>query len=81
MRIQLVHTIDPHRTRLESVRRLDCTVHVLREQGRSGTIKSAVGLSDYVLLVLEFDDNTNGTKDFFSDDLHVRGSVGRRWVG
>lgn len=75
-RIQLVHTVDPCRTRLESVRSLNRSVQVLREDGCSKTVSGVVGLSDYVVLVLEFDDNADRTKDFFLDDLHVRGSVG-----
>jgi len=64
MRIQLVHTIDPHR--------LDFTVQALREKGCSETIKNVVSLSDYAPLVLAIP----AGPDFFSDNLHVRGSVG-----
>ena len=76
IRIQLVHTVDPRCTRLQSVRGLNCPVQVLREHSCSETVSGVVGLSDYVFLVLEFNDNTDGTKDFFLDDLHVGGSIG-----
>ena len=76
IRMQLVHAVNPRRTRLESVGRLDCPIQVLREHGCSKTVHRVVGQSDHVFLVFEFNDHTNGTENFFLDDLHVRGSVG-----
>ena len=75
-RIQLVHTVDPCRTGLESVRSLNRSVQVLREHGCSKPVSGVIGLSDYVVFVLKFDDDADGTEYFFLDDLHVRGSAG-----
>lgn len=57
------------------MRRLDCPVQVLREHGCGETVHCIVGLSNHVVLVLEFDDNTDRAKYFLLDDLHVRRGV------
>lgn len=74
--IQVVYAVNPCGTRLQSVSRLDCTAQVLREHGCSETVQRVIGLLHHIFLVLEFDDNTDGTENFFSDNFHVWGGVG-----
>ena len=68
-------TVDPYRTRLNSVGRLDRPVQVLRKHRSSKTVQRVVRLSYHVVLVLEFDHDTDRSEYLFSHNLHVWGSV------
>ena len=73
--VQHVSRVDPNSTGLEFVCSLDRPVDVLREDGSSKTVDGVVGLTEDILIILELDDNTDGTEDLFLDNLHVGTNV------
>jgi hypothetical protein len=75
-RTQLIHTVHPRGARFQPVRRLDSPVEVLREHGRCQSVHRIVRLSNHVVFIFEFDDNTNRTEYFFLHNLHRRFCVG-----
>ena len=74
--VQHVSRVNPNGTGLEFVCGLDCPVDVLREDGSSKTVDGVVGLTEDILIILELDDDTDGTEDLFFHDLHVWACVG-----
>lgn len=54
----------------------DRSARVFREDMGGQTVSGIVGELDHFFFGLELDDNTNGTKDLFSNDLHVGAYVG-----
>lgn len=69
--VQHVRRVDPSGTSLELMCGFDRPVDVLREDSSSKTVDGVVGLADDILIILEFEDDTDGTEDLFLDDLHV----------
>jgi hypothetical protein len=72
--VQHVDTVHPDGSSLEFVNSLQGTVDVLGEDGSRKTVKGVVGLADNIVLVLEFDDNSDGPEDLLLNDLHL-------WLG
>ena len=63
--MKLVVAVDPNGTSLELVRDIDSTRDIAREDGSSKTIDSVVGLTDQILLIVEFDDHDDRAEDFY----------------
>ena len=74
--IQRVAAVDPGSSGLEFVGSLQGTIDVLREDGCGQTVHSVVRLVDDILLVLELDDDTDGSEDLLLDNLHLRLGIG-----
>ena len=55
---------------------LQGTIDVLREDGCGQTVHSVVRLVDNILLVLELNDDTDGSEDLLLDNLHLRLGIG-----
>ena len=79
--VQHVGRVDPNGTGLEFVCGLDRPVDVLREDGSSKTVDGGVGLTEDILIILELDDDTDGTEDLFLDNLHVGTNVAENGGG
>ena len=73
--VQHVSRVDPNGTSLEFVCGLDRPVDVLREDGSSKTVDGVVGLTEDILVILELDDDTDGTEDLFLQGDEVRTCV------
>ena len=64
--------VDPHRARIQCIGCSDCLLHILREDRRGQSIVAIIRLSHNVVLVLEFKDNADRSKNLFAYNLHVR---------
>jgi hypothetical protein len=81
VRMQRVDAIDPRRSRMQPVCELNPARNILREHRRSEAIEGVVRLSQDILLVVEFYEDTNWSENFLLDDAHVRSRLGEdRWL-
>jgi hypothetical protein len=77
VRVQRVRAVDPHRTCMQQVRKLDCARDIPRKHRRCQTVQAVVCLAQHVFLVLKLDDHANWPEDLLLDDAHVWPRVGK----
>ena len=75
--MQQVRTIDPHRTRMQRMRKLDPPSDILREYRGGQTVQGVVCLAQHIFLVLKLNDDANWPEDLLLDDAHVWSRVGK----
>ena len=61
---------------MQPIRRFNGPVDILREYRARQAIGGIVCLPDNILIVIEFDDNSDRSEDLLADDLHVGLAVG-----
>ena len=76
-RVQQVRTIDPGRTRMQRMRKLDPPGDILREYRGGQTVQAVVCLAQHIFFVLKLNDHADWTEDLLLDDAHVWPRVGK----
>ena len=66
----------PNSASVQPIRRFNGPIDILREYCARQAIGGIVCLSDDVLIVVEFDNNSDRSEDLLADDLHVGLAVG-----
>ena len=77
LRNQLVITVDPNCARLDLGSHSMTSGDVLGEDTRCKTVHRVVGSCNDLLFSVKGGDDNDGTKDFFSDNLHVGSDIGK----
>ena len=66
----------PNSASVQPIRRFNGPIEILREYCARQAIGGIVCLSDDILIVVEFDNNSDRSEDLLADDLHVGLAVG-----